>query len=64
VVELIEISNEVISNIRSNGDTPYLKALEHCLKHVANGGMVHTFKPLVRTTDYAGLDRRQERRAI
>jgi hypothetical protein len=59
IKDLIATAYLVIDDIRANGASPYLKALEHCLKHVANGGTIRSFKPLVRTTDYAGLDRRQ-----
>lgn len=59
VQELIDIVVDVVEEIRISGGTPYLKALQHCLVHVANGGTLATFKPLVRTPDYAGLDRRQ-----
>lgn len=57
--ELIDTVFEVVEEIRLEGGTPYLKALQHCLVHVANDGKIETFKPLVRTLDYAGIDRRK-----
>lgn len=48
-----------ICEIRACGGTPYIKALQHCIKHVASGGTLETFKPLVRTNEYAGRDRRK-----
>lgn len=59
IKELLVVSHLAIEELHTKGVSPHLKALEHCLTHVANGGTIKTFKPLVRTTEYAGLDRRQ-----
>lgn len=59
IKELLTVAYLAIEELHKQGGSPYLKALEHCLTHVANGGTINTFKPLVRTTEYAGLDRRQ-----
>ena len=59
------IAAQAIIEIKDiGGISPYFKAVEHCLKHVANGGTIDNFKPLVRTSTYAGSDRRQAKNAV
>jgi len=54
------IAAKAIAEIRScGGKSLYIKAVEHCINHVASGGTIENFRPLVRTANYAGIDRRQ-----
>jgi len=56
----VKLAARAIAEIRAcGGKSPYIKAVEHCIKHVAGGGTIENFRPLVRTLDYAGIDRRQ-----
>lgn len=48
--------------LNDNCNDSYFKALEHCLKHVLDGGTIETFRPLIRTINYAGIDRRSPAR--
>jgi len=59
-VNLAIIAAKAIAEIRScGGKSLYIKAVEHCINHVASGGTIENFRPLVRTANYAGIDRRQ-----
>lgn len=59
-LNLAIIAAKAISEIRlCDGKSLYIKAVEHCINHVARGGTIDNFRPLVRTTTYAGIDRRQ-----
>ena len=63
--KLAIIAAQAIIEIKNiGGISPYFKAVEHCLAHVANGGTIANFKPLVRTSTYAGTDRRQTKNAV
>lgn len=53
------IALDAIKEIQDIGFSPYLMAFSRGLKHVKDGGTIQTFKPLVRTLTYAGLDRRK-----
>jgi hypothetical protein len=63
--KLAIIAAQAIIEIKDiGGISPYFKAVEHCLNHVANGGTIDNFKPLVRTSTYAGTDRREAKNAV
>lgn len=63
--KLAIIAAKAISEIRDcGGKSPYFRAVEHCILHVANGGTLDNFKPLVRTSSYAGIDRRQTKNTM
>jgi len=65
VTSLAIIAAQAIIEIKDiGGISPYFKAVEHCLTHVATGGTIENFKPLVRTSTYAGSDRRQKENAM
>jgi hypothetical protein len=59
-LKLAIIAAKAIAEIRScGGRSQYFKAVEHCISHVASGGTLDNFRPLVRTASYAGIDRRE-----
>jgi len=63
--KLAIIAAKAIAEIREcGGKSPYFKAVEHCIMHVAGGGTLENFRPLVRTSSYAGIDRRQTKNAV
>lgn len=60
IAEIIITGARILESIRVEGPQPYIMALEHCLRHVASGGTADNLQPLIRTPDYAGLDRRSK----
>lgn len=62
LAEEIEVVFKSIEEIEQSGNIDYLKAIYHCLEHVQKGGTIETFKPLVRTSTYAGQSRRKQSR--
>ena len=58
------IALDAIKEIQDSGFSPYLMAFSRGLKHVGGGGTINTFKALVRTSTYAGLDRRKTENAM
>ena len=64
IKRLVVTAIGAIEEIEKSNGSPYVKAFQHCLLHVAKGGTLETFKPLLRTLDYAGLDRRQAQENI
>lgn len=58
----VEVVFNSIDEIEQSGNIDYLKAIYHCLEHVQKGGTIETFKPLVRTSTYAGQSRRKQSR--
>jgi len=42
---------------RTGATLPVISAMIHVIKHAAKGGTIDNFKPLLRTLDYAGIDR-------
>lgn len=58
------VALDVIKEIQNTGFSPYLLAFSRGLKHVVDGGTINTFKPLVRTSTYAGIDRRKTENSV
>ncbi len=57
-LHLIEaLDNHIIMTQRP---LPVISAIIHTSKHAINGGTMDTFKPLLRTSNYAGIDRRKK----
>lgn len=59
IKRLVATAVKAMDEVEKSNGSPFIKACQHVFLHVAKGGTLETFKPLLRTLDYAGFDRRQ-----
>lgn len=60
VSELFVKAILAMDEIEKSGGSPYMKAFQNLCLHIVNGGTMEAFRALLRTSDYAGFDRRKK----
>lgn len=58
----LNLIDDLINKIDQGHSLPVVTAMMHVFNHAANGGTIENFRPILRTENYAGIDRRQTTR--